>query len=246
MLKELFKLQNIEVAERAVLDEKKESREFKQLKELKATFELQKENYLKMEKELASLDSQLSVFPKQIGELEERINQENKAIYDGSVSNIKELSAREAQVAALSEKLKELQSLRELYLGEYEQKHAEYEENRKKMAENYQLFEKIKTDFQKMQEVWQQNLDDLAAQKKSLIAGIAKKDVAWYESIKEKCNGTPIAMLNADHVCSGCHTIVPPVTFKRTTLGQKTFCEKCGRTLFVEEIMAEVDIKAKR
>jgi tRNA (adenine22-N1)-methyltransferase len=70
MLKDLFDLQIIELAEKAILDEKKESREFKQLKALKTAFDLQRENYLKIEKELALLDTQLAVFPKQIAELE--------------------------------------------------------------------------------------------------------------------------------------------------------------------------------
>lgn len=241
MLKELFDLQNIELAEKAVLEEKKESREFKQLKALKSAFDLQKENYLRIEKELAALDSQLAVFPKQIEELEERLNRENKAIYDGSVSNLKELSARETQAAALGDKLKELQNLQDLYHSEYEQKCEEYEENKKHISENYQQFIEIKETFQKMQEAWEKELEDLAAKKQALIAGIPKNELLWFENVKDKCDGTPIAMLNAEHVCSGCHTIVPPITFKRTSLGQKTFCEKCGRTLFVEEIAREVD-----
>lgn len=241
MLKKLFDLQNIELAKKAILEEKKECWEFRQLKALKAAFDLQKENYLEMEKELASLDSQLAVFPKQIEELEERLNRENKAIYNGSVSNLKELSAREAQVSALSDKLKELQNLQEQCFNEYSQKHAEHEENKNNMSENYQQFIKIKEAFQKMQEAWDKKLADLAAQKQALIAAIPESELMWFESVKGKCHGTPIAMLNAEHVCSGCYTIVPPITYKRTSLGQKTFCEKCGRTLFVEKIERKVD-----
>lgn len=242
MLKELFELQLVEVAERSLHDEKKECKEYKQLKELKASFSLEKEKYLKIEKEVASLTSQISLFPQQVQGLEEKIATENKSIYDGSVVNVKELAAREAQAAALADRLKELQSLNALYQGELEQRTEQRDKSKGKITEDYQLFMKIKDQYQKVQEANLKKIATLAKQKKVKLAGIPKADLIWYESVKGKCDGTPVAKLNADRVCSGCHTIVPPITFKRTCHGQKTYCEKCGRTLFVEETEIEGSI----
>ena len=235
MLKQLYQLQLIEMEEKKELDKQRQSAEFQQLRKVKADFAHQKENYLQLEQDLAALNEQLAVFPAQLAELEEKISAENAAIYDGSVVNTRELSARESQIAALTEKLHELQSLESLYMGERAQKNATILELKRQMAHDYEDFTRLKSQVQQLQAEAKQHLEQLEQQRKELEATIPADELAWYESVKNKCGGTPVAMLNADHVCSGCHTIVPPITFKRTTLGQKTVCENCGRTLFVED-----------
>ena len=170
-----------------------------------------------------------------------KIEEEKAAIYDGSVVNVKELSAREAQVAALTEKLKEMENLNELYLSEYEQKVEEKESSAARIAAAYDAFTQIKEDYQKLLVGWQEQTDGVKRQREELKATIAEDELAWYERMKNKCNGTPIAKLNSEHVCSGCFTIVPPITFKRTCLGQETYCEKCGRILFVDETVGDND-----
>jgi uncharacterized protein len=239
MLKDLFKYQSFEVAERAVQNAKKESSEYKQLVALKAEFTKEKEKYLSIEQETQTLANQLAAFPSKIEELEEKIANENAAIYDGSVGNVKELAARETQLTTLNEKLKELQNLNALYLEEYEQKTLEQQLSKDKIAVAYEEFTKIKEEYQKLQVGWQKQMDAIAKEKNALKATIAQDELDWFEKVKNKCNGTPVAMLNEEHVCSGCYTIVPPVTFKRTCLGQETYCEKCGRILFVEELEAK-------
>lgn len=235
MLKQLYQLQLIETKERHELEKQQKSNEFQQLRKVKADFTHQKDSYLQLEQEIAALDEQLASFPAQMAELEEKISAENAAIYDGSVVNAKELAAREAQIAALTEKLHELQSLESLYIGEREQKKGAAGEIKKQMAHDYQEFNSLKVQVQQMQAEVKERLEEMEQQKKELEAAIPADELAWYESVKNKCGGTPVAMLNADHVCSGCHTIVPPITFKRTSMGQQTICENCGRTLFVEE-----------
>ena len=235
MLKQLYQLQLIETQERNELEKQRQSTEFQQLRKVKADFTHQKESYLQLEKDLAALDEQLAAFPAQMTELEEKISAENAAIYDGSVVNTKELAARESQIAALTEKLHELQSIESLYMGEREQKKNTIHELKRKMAADYEDFTRLKNEVQQLQAEAKQRLLDLEKQKKELESTISADELACYERVKNKCGGTPVAMLNADHVCSGCHTIVPPITFKRTSLGQKTVCENCGRTLFVEE-----------
>jgi predicted nucleic acid-binding Zn-ribbon protein len=245
MLKDLYALQKVELAERAVQEERAASRELQQLRQVKAALAERKENLSRIGQEIAALTEQLAGFPRQIKELEDKIAKENKAIYDGSVVNVRELNARETQAAVLSEKLKELQSLQALYLGEQEQKSAQSGEIKKKMTADYQRFIELKATYQELEKNWRQKLEDLLAAKQQLVTSIAPQELQWFESVKCRCGGTPVAMLSEDHVCSGCHTIVPPITFKRTTLGQKTYCEKCGRTLFVADIVAAVAIEGE-
>lgn len=235
MLKDLFALQCVELAERDVHEERAESAELQQLRQIKAALAGRKEDLYRAEQEISALAEQLSDFPRQIKELEAKIVKENQAIYDGSVVNLRELNARETQAAALSEKLKELQNLQALYQGEQQQKSADCQEIKKQMATDYQRFIELKAAYQELERDWQKRLAELGRQREKLASAIDPQELQWYESVKCRCNGAPLAMLNEEHVCGGCHTIVPPITFKRTRLGQRTYCEKCGRTLFVEE-----------
>ena len=235
MLKQLYELQNIELAEKAELAKQRQAAEYQKLCQVKADFNLKKETYLQTEKDVAALNEQLASFPQQITELETKISAENDAIYDGSVVNTKELAARETQIATLTEKLHELQSLESLYMGEREQKKATLSELKQSMADDHNQFLELKTAVRKIQEDSAKRLTELEEEKKALIANIDADELSWYENVRNKCGGSPVAKLSADHVCSGCHTIVPPITFKRTSMGRKTICENCGRTLFVEE-----------
>ncbi|NLF79599.1 MAG: hypothetical protein GX572_00235 [Clostridia bacterium] len=246
MLKDLFALQCVELAERAVHDERAESAELQQLRQIKAALDGLKENLYHTEQEMSALSEQLADFPRQIKELEARLIKENQAIYDGSVVNLRELSAREAQAAALSEKLKELQNLQALYQGEQQQKDADCQKIKKSMAADYQRFIELKSVYQELERDWRRRLGELGRQRKKMAAAIEPQELQWYESVKCRCNGAPLAMLNEEHVCCGCHTIVPPITFKRTKLGQRTYCEKCGRTLFVEEEIIEIEADAEQ
>ncbi|MBQ1502159.1 MAG: hypothetical protein IIZ45_06065 [Firmicutes bacterium] len=234
MLKDLYELQKLEVREREIAEAAKKSAAYKEMKTLRADFDAKKETYQAAEADLASLAEQLSAFPAEIREVEEKIKAENKAIYDGSVGNMKELNARENQAAALEDKLKELQSLNTLYTGEQEQKIKAQEELKLLLARDHAAFEEAKAAYQEIQAESEKQLADLEAQREEIVKGISADDMSWYETVRYKCNGSPIARLDSDQVCSGCHTIVPPVTYYRTLRGEQTYCEKCGRYLFTE------------
>lgn len=235
MLKDLFEMQKVEIKERALLAEKQNSCEFTELKSLKADFDKKKAEYHNLAKDIAALEAQLAAFPGQMQDIESKITEQNHAIYDGSVSNVKELSAREAQVDTLRDRLAEIRSLQAIYQGEKEQKSAAAEQLKAEINEMFNRFNELKETFAAMQQDWQKRLEALAEERREMSKDIAAAELKWFESVKDKYDGTPVARLSHDQVCSGCHTIVPPITFKRTSQGQKTFCEKCGRTLFVED-----------
>jgi predicted nucleic acid-binding Zn-ribbon protein len=135
----------------------------------------------------------------------------------------------------LQEKIEELQSISSLYAGEKQQKADAAQLLKQEVNAIYARFNQVKEDFAGKQQSWQEQLADLATDKEAMISVLSAAEVSWFDSIKDKFNGSPVALLSEAQVCGGCYTIVPAITFKRTRLGQQTYCEKCGRTLFVEE-----------
>ena len=234
MLKDLYELQKIEVAENNIAAAVRESDAYHVMRNLKTDFDGKKAEYAAAEADLDSLKDQIAEFPAKIQEIKDKLENENKAMYDGSVENLKELGAREDQIAALEDKLQELEALKALYEGEKEQKEQAQAALKMSMAKDYAEFKKAREEYSAIEEENKQKLAKLAADKEAVIATISAEDMAWYEQYRYKCNGSPIARLGADHVCQGCFTIVPPVTYQRTALGQSTYCEKCGRVLFID------------
>ena len=235
MLKDLFELQKIEVAEREAQAAGIKSDAYQRMKKLKADFDAKKARFLQAQEDIDSLQEQLAAFPAQLKEIEGKIEKENQAIYDGSVGNLKELNARETQAASLTEKLRELQALNSLYLGEKEQKEHAQAELKLAMAKDYADFRKASAEYEKVKESGAEKLVELARKKEEITASLDSDELAWYAQIRHKCDGTPIAKLSSGQVCGGCFTIVTPATYRRTVNGQTTCCEKCGRVLFVEE-----------
>ena len=93
------------------------SLEYKELRSIKAAFDVKKQQYQRLQNDIAALSDLLATYPRQISVQQEKINAEQAAIYDGSVSSPKVLAAREAQLAALHEglaRLEEEQRLKQL------------------------------------------------------------------------------------------------------------------------------------
>lgn len=238
MLKSLYALQQLEVAEEAIHTERMNSREYKELRRIKAAFEAKKQQYLRLQNDIAALSDELAAYPAQLAEQQRKIAAEQSAIYDGSVSSPKALAAREAQLAALNEGLGLLETAQRAKQLELEQKQSASGSLKEEMTEQYEVFRRVKEAYQSAQAQRDARLAELAEKKAALLAEIDEDSLAWFESLRARFKGTPVAMLDAQHVCSGCHTIVTPIAYKRALLGQQTHCEKCGRILFVSEVGA--------
>ena len=78
MLKDLYDYQSFEVAEKAIADAKKQSSEYKQLVKLKADFSREKENYLKIEQEVQTLENQRAAFPVNLRNWQQRLRRKKQ------------------------------------------------------------------------------------------------------------------------------------------------------------------------
>lgn len=233
MLNSLYRLQGLEEAEQALALEKTSSSQYRELRAIKAAFTAQKQQYLRLSDEVAALEEEAATAPARIAQQENRVREEQSAIYDGSVSSPKVLAARESQLAALQDELSALRKALSDSQTELRQKQEAAQRLKADMTEQHERFRGIKETFLAEQEVRDRRLEELAQAKAQLLQGIDPSALAWFQSQRAKFDGSPVAMLDDNHVCSGCHTMTTPITYKRTTQGQQTYCEKCGRRLFV-------------
>jgi predicted nucleic acid-binding Zn-ribbon protein len=234
MLTLLYQLQKLEIKEAAISSAQKNCPEYRQVRELKARFGQQKKELLRLQDQLSALRQQTQALPLDIAEISAKLERERSAVYDGSVANIREFNARQAQISALEEKNTAL-------LAEQKQKQEEFQRGLRQakklqqtMQEQHQLLGQQYQLYDDLRQSWQNELSALAADKEELLTRIAGEDLAWYEAQKPMFAGSPVARLESNQVCSGCHTMVTPILYKRTVQGERTRCEKCGRYLFTE------------
>lgn len=233
MLETLYKLQRLEAEEAVVQASQKNCAEYRALRELKAEFERLKQNLLQRKEQIDALQQEIRPLSGDLDGMRQKLEQERAALYDGSVANIRELTAREAQINALTEKtaaLTERQSQKQTDLRRLTQQAKTLQQ---RMTEQHQQFAEQYKEYEVLRENWQNALQALATDKQELLSQVAEQELAWYEEQKPLFAGSPVARLDANHVCDGCRTLVTPMLYKRTVFGERTRCEKCGRYLFL-------------
>lgn len=234
MLALLYKLQKLESQETAILAAQKNCAEYKRVRELKTQFDQLKTELLQLQQQLNDLQQEVQELIKMLGEMTDKLTQERAAVYDGSIANIREFNARQAQISALEEKSSAFTTLLNQKEEEFEQGSKQAKKLKQKLKSQYQQLSIEYQQYDDLRSRWLSDLETLAKEKETLLLQIPKESITWYKGQKPLFSGLPIALLDTSHVCTGCRTMVTPALYKRTLQGEHTRCEKCGRYLFVE------------
>lgn len=235
MLKKLYQLQQLEAAAAALNTERINSDEYRQLRSLRASFEAEKQKLVKANAAIAKLEKQIETLGKSKADLESRIDKEKQAMYDGSVTNARELDARKTQLESLQTKADQAQRDKNEQQSQLIKKQEEAGKLRHILTDKQVEFSRIRDIYQVKQEERDGRRWQLEEEKAALTEQIDTDALAWFNVQRERFAGTPVAFLNRQRICSGCNTMVPQSTYKRAASGISTLCENCGRTLFVED-----------
>lgn len=235
MLKKLYQLQQLEAAASALNAERINSDEYRQLRSLRASFEVVKQKLAQVNATIAKLEKQIEALGKRKTDFEERIDKEKQAMYDGSVTNARELDACKTQLESLQTKADQAQRDKNEQQSQLIKKQEEAGKLRHILTDKQVEFSRIRDIYQVKQEERDGRRRQLEEEKVALTEQIDTDALAWFNVQRERFAGTPVAFLNRQRICSGCHTMVPQSTYKRVASGISTLCENCGRTLFVED-----------
>jgi len=234
MLNLLYQLQNLDVEAKKIDEEQKSSGINRELRDIKTSFEQDKKEWIDGEEGSKQLSATIRHITLSIEELKAKAEQEKVAIYDGSIRNTRELSAKEQQVAALEKNIDVQVAEKDSLQSKLFLLQKKSQDLKEQMESDYAKFNNLKKSGKEERLKSEQRQEVINTQIASLRKDIPDNLLNWYAQNKEKFSGTPLAFLNNDHVCSGCHTAVPPIVAKRTAEGKvDTFCEKCGRKLFI-------------
>ena len=235
-LERLFCLQELEYEQKRIQQEKQRSPILLELRNIKQSFEEKKAAYLQLGAAAKQLEEEISSLPKRIQEAELRLQEEQKAIYCGSVTSTKALKARELQVAACEEKLADLTAQHLSYLRELEQEKEQLAAMKEEMGVIYADFRNKKAEAIQSDSQAQQRLEELTHKIEELLPTIDAADLSWFRREEKGQQGPCIARMTGDMVCGGCHRMATLALFKRAKSGNKICsCEQCGKILFIDD-----------
>ena len=196
---------------------------------------------------LAELEADLEIARKQLGEinresdrlegemkiLDQKIEREEKRLFSGAVSNPKELSALQAEIAMLKRKRGELEdALLEVMVQRDDAAATEErleEERRSASSEVDSLREQVST----LTGDIERELAEHSSERERLVADIPDDLLALYDSLRHSKNGVGAAALRGD-TCEGCHTTLPAREVERLrSEGGLQRCDNCRRILVV-------------
>ena len=153
-------------------------------------------------------------------------------LYQGSMTNAKELANYEKEIEALGRQIADLDGriLELMELAEQAQENSTTADARAKQAEGH-LTDTLAS-FRARYDELSLELSELTQQRRELVARVEDKTLLKrYEDIRAKAGGLGIAKLDGN-ACGGCHMTLPSTLVKLVKDSvQMQVCDNCGRLL---------------
>ena len=233
--------------------------------QLKALYELQQVDLqiAAAKRALAALDNgtalrqQLSLAEKRLADLSEQLRKSEaelrdnelnlksvetkkqifeKKLYAGQVTNPKELSSMEKEVAMLGKTRARLdERILELY-DVVERQQAEVRQAEEAAAELKRRVEEQSAQYQAKSHELTSQIEQLTSQRQNAVSTITDRALLQrYETVKARYKDSGLAKVE-DGKCGGCHISLTPYILRLLKEdGHYQTCESCGRILYLEE-----------
>ena len=170
-----------------------------------------------------------------IQDIERRIAEIDARLYDGSVTNPRELEAYQEERATLSDNQSEREdALLELMV--------EAEDAEETLEQASGLFERVNAereaeiaDLQSGGKALSDQLPELHDRRATLSAEYPPIALSVYESVRQLRGGQGAALVDRRGLCQGCRLVIPTNELQRVRAGQELVqCGSCSRILIAE------------
>lgn len=234
-VKLLWLLQEIEKKEKELSRSCRSHPMLQGLLQNKGELTLRQADFEKVKVQYKELCQLIRTKEEQIKELMDKQKEILQKMYDGSVSQPKELTKMQQQSVQLKN---QAVILEEELLNDLEEKErlTFYLKNEQKQLSdeiyNYKT-QKVKYDVEKINV--EQELAQLGQEKEGFLAKIPPATLKRFRDTQRSFNGSPIALVNETRLCSYCRVeLTRAVVDKAKAEPAKVHCECCGRMLYVE------------
>lgn len=229
----LFILHELQVVD-AQIDQLKQQMqvlpEKKAYKEAKATYEQTKEKQQQLNEELKQKKQQQKKVEAEVATLTAKISQEEKRLYSGQLTNVKELQAVEMEVKSLKRKQEakedELLTLMEEVGLLNEQNLALIEAGQKEQTQ----LDLAKAAYEQALAEINGKLAKLNQQREELLKSVSPQDLKLYEQLRQQKKGVAVVNLHGS-TCGGCHLELPASDIDKVYTETYWRCPHCQRII---------------
>lgn len=166
----------------------------------------------------------------EIESLASKMSRSEKRLYSGKVTNPKELSDLQAEIASLKRRRQKLEdTLLEAMINREEAEAARDEaESRLERVESNRSTQIA--DLEAEREALQERLAEIEERRASVVPRLDAETLTTYERVREQKGGQAVAQIRHD-ACSACGVTVPPSAEWKLRQGELIHCDTCGRIL---------------
>lgn len=184
----------------------------------------------------SALRSQESELELQIKGFTEKVAKIDKSLFDGSVSQVREIENLQKERTSLTERIATSESEALALIDEIEKLKPVVSEVKKHLA---QLSEEIKSKREQA-ELQKPKLEEEFARLKKLRVERLKEVppllVTKYEALRKRLNSTGMASIGKKGTCDACGMMVPLNAQIRVQKGDWVTCENCHRALYMDHV----------
>ena len=190
---------------------------------------LQEEQERLQEVELLQRDNQMDIETRR-----ERTEVLETQLYDGSMTNARDLEALQHEAASVRHLLEQDESMSLELSIQVEEARSRGGNLNQQLAETRALWESQQVQLNQRVEELRAEQGEYERQRELLAARFDPATLQRYETLRKSKGGRAVAKVERD-LCQGCRMSLPTQLRQRVKSGRQTVnCASCGRMLFVE------------
>ena len=162
--------------------------------------------------------------------LNTKITSEERRLYGGKVSNVKEMTSIESEIQSLRRRLSTLDDRMLETMMALETAQAEQRTATDKLTAIERRWATHLAGLQEQQRAVEVELGEVETAIADLRATLPSDALADYDELRRKKGGRAVAAINRGR-CEGCQVALPVANIDRARLGEIARCNNCGRIL---------------
>lgn len=193
-----------------------------------ADFEMQREKYYALVRHIKEKEDNISLITDKQTEI-------LKVMYDGSVTNSKELAKLQQQSLQLKNQASSFEEEQLQKMEEKERLLIFLRVEQHQLAAEVAEFKKQKMLYEMEKLNIDQEIAELGEEKERILIQISPQSLKKFRASQKAFNGSPIALVTVNLLCTFCHVEMNRhVAESAKQAPGKVSCESCGRILYVE------------
>ena len=165
-----------------------------------------------------------------IESLVSKMSRSEKRLYGGKVSNPKELSDLQAEIASLKRRRQKLEDTLLEAMIQREEAETVRDEAESRLEKVESSRSTKMADLKAERETLRERLAEIEERRASVVSRLGAQALATYERVREQKGGQAVAQIRHD-TCSACGVTVPPSAEWKLRQGDMIHCDTCGRIL---------------